>query len=239
MPSIEENLNMWDKEYTWKEDGDEWSAAWGGTEYMWQGSILPRVIRNIPCKRIVEIACGHGRISQYLLKYCEELILIDISESCIEHCRKRFAEYGHIKYFVNDGLSLDMIEDNSVDFVFSWDSLVHAEKNVLKNYLKELSKKMKIKSAGFIHHSNIGIYIENESNELTVYNSGWRAEDMTAADFAGFCFENELICKTQEIFRWSSLAFSDCISYFYKPLEFDFENEKTIVFKNYNFLNEQ
>lgn len=237
MPSIKENLNMWEKEYNWIEDGDEWSEPWGGTNYMWFGSIFPRIMKNLPCHSILEIACGHGRISQYLLKYCKELILLDLSNNCIEHCKKRFAKHKHIKYYVTDGLSMNMIEDNSIDFVFSWDSLVHAEKKVLKHYINELSKKLTKGGTGIIHHSNIGTY-RNKSNKLLVYNSGWRAEDMTAKDFVIFCKDSNLICKTQEIFRWSSLAFSDCISYFYKSAQND-NNFTTKTYINKQFINEQ
>ena len=51
-----------------------------------------------------------------------------------------------------------MVEDGSVDFAFSFDSLVHAEADVLGAYLGELARKLKPDGVGFIHHSNIGGY---------------------------------------------------------------------------------
>jgi cyclopropane fatty-acyl-phospholipid synthase-like methyltransferase len=39
------------------------------------------------------------------------------------------------------------------DFVFSFDSLVHVESDVIENYLTQLAKKLKPNGIGFIHHS--------------------------------------------------------------------------------------
>jgi len=41
----------------------------------------------------------------------------------------------HIEYFINDGRSLDMLENNSIDFAFSFDSLLHAEIDVMHAYI--------------------------------------------------------------------------------------------------------
>ena len=64
----------------------------------------------------------------------------------------------HISYYVNDGQSVDMIEDSSIDFVFSFDSLVHADTKTLEAYLKQLAVKLKPNGIGFIHHSNLNQY---------------------------------------------------------------------------------
>jgi hypothetical protein len=51
-----------------------------------------------------------------------------------------------------------MVPDDSIDFVFSFDSLVHAEADVMQAYLNQLVRKLKLNGVGFIHHSNIGEY---------------------------------------------------------------------------------
>ena len=55
--------------------------------------------------------------------HCQHLFVVDLSPACIEHCKKRFANRQNISYFTNDGRSLYMIADGSLDFVFSYDSL--------------------------------------------------------------------------------------------------------------------
>ncbi len=51
-----------------------------------------------------------------------------------------------------------MVEDGSVDFAFSFDSLVHVEAEIIAAYLKELAKKLKRGAFAFLHHSNLGTY---------------------------------------------------------------------------------
>jgi hypothetical protein len=49
-----------------------------------------------------------------------------------------------------------MIPDESVDFTFSFDSLVHVEADVLEVYLQQLASAMTKDGVGFIHESNLG-----------------------------------------------------------------------------------
>src|SRR3954468_2896420 len=131
MGDVKKNLAIWTAHWDWSQQGDEWSAWWGGTPSLWYGALLPRIHSFVPPGTILEIAPGYGRWTQYLKNLCDELVIVDLTEGCIEHCRERFADADNIEYHVNDGRSLEMVEDGSVDFVFSFDSLVHAETDVL------------------------------------------------------------------------------------------------------------
>ena len=104
MPSISENQFIWDYSYEWPEGGNEWSQPWGSAHMQWHGSILPRISAFLPARTIVEIAPGYGRWTVFLKDLCDHLILVDISERCIEECRRRFSNCTHISYFVNDGI---------------------------------------------------------------------------------------------------------------------------------------
>jgi hypothetical protein len=84
------------------------------------------------------------------------MILVDLCENCIEACKLHFSKFENVIYHVNDGVSLEMISDSSIDFVFSFDSLVHAEADVIQAYISQLAKKMKPNAVGWIHHSNAG-----------------------------------------------------------------------------------
>ena len=88
----------------------------------WYGSILPRISAFVPADTILEIAPGYGRWTAFLKDLCKRMIIVDLSEKCIDRCRQRFENLSHISYFVNDGKSLEMVVDGSVDFIFSFDS---------------------------------------------------------------------------------------------------------------------
>ena len=213
MATVEENLATWSK-WDWSHLGDEWSSSWGGTEYVWWGTIFPRIQAFVPTDSILEIGPGFGRCTQYLQNFCRKLMVVDLTEGCIAGCRKRLAGSSHISYFVNDGKSLGMIAEGSIDFVFSWDSLVHAERDVLRAYLIQLATKLKPEGAGFIHHSNLGAYRNSQTGELEVENPHWRAASMTAQLFAEYCAEVGLQCIAQEIVAWGSPIMNDCFSLF-------------------------
>lgn len=230
MPTVGENVQQWTASWDWSQRGDEWSKWWGDTPAFWFSAVLPRIHAMVPTGTILEIAPGYGRWTQYLHGLCERLMLVDLAENCIENCRRRFAEVSHIKYHVNDGRSLDMIEDASLDFVFSFDSLVHAGSDVLGSYLAQLATKLKPDGVGFIHHSNAGalkpfnalsrripaqLYGRLMRRGIAVNLTAWRDESMTAALFRAQCEEAGMRAVSQELVSWEFGGYMiDCFSVF-------------------------
>lgn len=225
MPTIEENLQEWVKIHDWTQQGEEWSLPWGRTEFLWWGTLFPRIHAFVPTDTILEIAPGFGRITHYLKDLCTNLTVVDMAEPCIEACKQRFSSCSRITYHINNGKSLDMIPDQSVDFVFSFDSLVHAESDVIEAYLSQLPRKLKPNGVGFIHHSNSGVYIPPIKKSLPPLLKGyavklsrhWRAESMTAGLFEKYCEQAGLQCIAQEITNWITKYLPlpiDCFSLF-------------------------
>jgi 2-polyprenyl-3-methyl-5-hydroxy-6-metoxy-1,4-benzoquinol methylase len=253
MPTIEENKSLWDGIYNWSNAGEEWSTAWGGSYMQWYGMILPRIRVFLPVHTILEIAPGCGRWTEFLKGFCTNLIVVDLSEKCIKACQERFANCSHISYFVNDGKSLDMIPDDTIDFVFSFDSLVHVEDTIISAYVSQFPGKLKQNGAAFIHHSNLGEYL----NYLTIQRimsraprllgilirlgifddvrSQWRAPSMTAKKMQRYAEENGLQCISQELVTWSSKrVLVDCLSTIVQKDSIWFRDNK--VFKNVSFM---
>ena len=227
MPTIDDNKIVWDGRYNWTRRGDEWSAPWGGPVMQWYGTIFPRIKSHVPTDRILEIACGYGRWTQYLKDQCKHLIVIDLSAECIQACRQRFSECSHIEYHENDGKSLDMIPDASVDFVFSFDSLVHANEAVMEAYLSQLPRLLTKDGTAFIHHSNLGEYrtryarirripnLEGLLARLGLLEKKRHGRDFSvdAGKVAALSEKHGLRCISQEIIRWrTKKMFIDCMS---------------------------
>jgi SAM-dependent methyltransferase len=217
MPEVDQNLANWSSEWDWSDRGDEWSVWWGGTPALWYGALLPRIHAFVPTGTILEIAPGYGRWTQYLKDLCDRLVIVDLTPGCIDHCRERFADATNIEYHVNDGRSLDMVEDGSVDFMFSFDSLVHAESDVLGTYLDQLARKLSPDGAGFIHHSNIAAYPRQTRlakavpgrlvgplvrRGLVINVVAWRAQSVSAESVAQQCEHAGLACTGQEKINW-------------------------------------
>ncbi|MBP7828536.1 MAG: class I SAM-dependent methyltransferase [Kiritimatiellae bacterium] len=213
---VDENKRAWDGKYHWKDGGEEWSAPWGGVSMQWFGAILPRIRAHVPAPCILEIACGYGRFTQYLKDLCERLVAVDLSGQCIEACRKRFEHCSNVECHVTDGRSLGMVADRSVDFVFSYDSLVHADEGVMASYVRELARILTDEGAAFIHHSNLAEYEPLYARiwkvpklpgllaclglpEKTLH---WRDKTVDAGKVARMAEENGLTAVSQEIVPW-------------------------------------
>jgi SAM-dependent methyltransferase len=201
---------MWNDVYAWPQQGDEWSEAWGGVSHQWWVTLFPRLHGYVPAGRILEIAPGYGRWTHYLKELCDELVIVDIAETAIAHCRERFAADPHIRAHVNDGTSLAMVADCSIDFVFTFDSLVHAEQDVMAGYLAEISKKLTADGVAFLHHSNMGAYVRGTYDPTQIH---WRAPSVSAAIVESFATQAGLSCVSQETIAWGNeTLLTDCIS---------------------------
>jgi hypothetical protein len=234
--------------YDWKDAGEEWSEAWGSSAAQWHGAIFPRIRDCLPTGTILEIAPGFGRWTNYLKDYCERLWIVDRVEECIEACRRRFAGDARLSYYVNDGRSLAMFPDNSVDFVFSFDSLVHPRREIVEAYVSQLGKKLKVGGKGFIHHSNLGEYADSMSEHLPksirkllmkakiLDRARHRDPSMTADLFRTLCEQNGLHCLRQELVNWRSRRLIDCFSIFVRDGRQ--RQSETQIARNPNFMRE-
>jgi SAM-dependent methyltransferase len=234
--------------YDWKNGGEEWSAPWGTSPAQWFGAILPRIENCLPAGTILEIAPGFGRWTHYLKDYCQQLWIVDRSVDCVEACRRRFAGEPRVRCYLNDGCSLSMIPDASVDFVFSFDSFVHPNRDVIEAYLRELGTKLKIGGKGFIHHSNFGEYANSLRERLPKVLAkplikakilDWahhRNPTMSADLFRALCSQYGLHCVSQELVNWRGRRLIDCLSLFVRSDSSEQKPTKTI--RNPNFMRE-
>jgi SAM-dependent methyltransferase len=234
--------------YDWKEAGEEWSAPWGSSAAQWAGTIFPRIRDILPTGTILEIAPGFGRWTHYLKEYCQELSIVDRSNECIEACRRRFAADSHVRCYLNDGRSLAMIADASVDFVFSFDSFVHPNADVIEAYLRELGVKLKRGGKGFIHHSNFGQYANTLRERLPKAVAkplikakilDWahhRNPGMSAELFRTMCQQHGLHCISQELVNWRGRRLIDCLSLFERTDSAS--PSATKIVRNPNFMRE-
>ena len=213
-----------------------------------KGSILPRIQSFLPTGRCLEIAPGFGRWTQFLIQQCDELIAVDLTPRCVEACQERFAGHSNFSCHLNDGRSLDMVDDGSIDFVFSFDSLVHAEASAIDSYLQQLSRKLTKDGVGFIHHSNIGRYAKSfwyrkvpliksiVRRIAPVRMTHGRAFSMTADKFENLSRNHGLCCISQELINWNMPPMIDAISVFTR--EDSLWAQENRILRNPNFMKE-
>ena len=226
MVSVNYNKKWWGQDYDWSEAGDEWSRPWGGPDAQWYGSLLPRVHRFLPTGQVLEIACGFGRWTQFLKDQCEGLTGVDLSEKCIDACRERFADDSRLRFLTNDGTTVPEVADASIDFIFSFDSLVHVDQETIAAYLREFRRVLKPEGAAFIHHSNLGgssgiarqfrkvPKVGGAFRRLHVLDNLWGRDFGVSAESVASSAESAgLRCIGQETIPWTTRrTMLDCIS---------------------------
>lgn len=208
----------------WKDDGECWSNEFGGTDKLWQDIIYPKIQPYLK-GNVLEIAPGYGRITRKVLEHASSLSIVDMNKPCIDYCRERFKDKDNMQYFVNDGLSLREMENNSYDFIFSWDSFVHMQKYVIESYLKDISKKLKSGGYGAIHHGNVG----GGSDDYSFQNLSGRS-NFNADLFKEMCEKYGMEVVDQHAFEFGTVF--DIISIFRKKADNDTEKEMRKVSKS-------
>lgn len=206
MPDLAWNKGTWDSRYPWQDQGEEWSSTWGGSEAQWFGCIFPRLHRFLPARRILEIAPGFGRWTRFLVPACDEFVGIDLAAKCTEACRARFASARHARFLTNDGYSLEAAGDSGFDLVFSFDSLVHAEHDVLTAYVPQIIARLSPKGAAFLHHSNLLAYGN------TIGAPHGRAMTVSADIVADLVRRANGAVLVQEIVNWGGDHLIDCLT---------------------------
>lgn len=208
-----EEQRLWNNEHLWSVDGHEWSKSFGTTEDLWNNEIFDK-IKEFRGKKILEIAPGFGRITQFLSILASELLVVDLNPTCIEKTKSKLKHHV-LAYFVNDGKSIPKVRDNSQDLVFSFDSFVHMHANVTEEYIKEIYRVLKPGGQAFIHHS--WFY---GGNDESFKNIAGRA-NMSPEIFKDLVEQNNMIIISQDTIQFEPKGLwngTDCISIFRKPI---------------------
>jgi len=221
MGSVNDNKTRWNRKFKQfldnNNEGEHWSISWGNPLIQWYSTIYPRICDYLPSDSILEIGAGLGRWSTFLKYYTDELILNDISDVSIKHLKNKFDGKSNVKIIKGDGYKINDVHKNSIGFVFSFDSLVHCEIDVIKSYLESIHDILTMNGHGFIHHSNLNAC----SSDLKFKReNSWRGATVSATALQEHLRDSTLSLIQQELIDWSnSIELIDCFSVIKKQVE--------------------
>jgi SAM-dependent methyltransferase len=196
--------NTWD----WGGKGEEWTPS-----AEWKESVVSTFIdpHYKDTDTVLEIGPGAGRWTEFLLKRCKRLVAVDISESCVNECRKRFAAYETAAFHVGSGSDLAFVPSGTIDGVWSFDVFVHINRPQFAAYLAEFARVLRPGGVGIIHHGGSG-----------GMDGGWRS-DVTLADVDKFLQQSGLE-RDRQVQSWidggtkhEAGLYKDYITIFRKP----------------------
>lgn len=189
MDNIEWNKSRWGDASAWEHEFKQ-GYAWGGREYVEQWfrhHVLPWIPKTQPVAAL-EIACGMGRFTEQLAMHVQRIHAIDLSEVCVAGCRKRFIGNPDIEVSLTDGKTLP---EGKFQLIVSFDSLVHADIDVIAAYLRQAPDRLTPGGTVVIHHAN---HPDLASSRMDVDHQRVQAIIRDIPDLA---------LNSQTLFRWA------------------------------------
>jgi ubiquinone/menaquinone biosynthesis C-methylase UbiE len=196
------------------EHAENYLATFWGEE-----SIFRKMFKQLDCKLIVELACGHGRHVPKYINDAQTITLIDVNDENIKFCKNRFNNEKKIEYIITEtGNNFGHIPDNSKTAIFCYDAMVHFELIDIFYYLQDAFRILKAQGKILFHHSNFS------ANPGSFYqkNPHWR-NYMSADIFTYLAVRSGFNIISQNLISWGAgeqLTYNiDCLSLCQKPIK--------------------
>jgi ubiquinone/menaquinone biosynthesis C-methylase UbiE len=181
-----ESQKLWPERWVKMGDPDYSSKGWGFVDRinpaLGDYSKIKNVLEN-KCanKNTLEIGCLDGKWSEVVIKNSLSLILVDLTDALLPLLKKKFGS--KISFYKTSGNELTGIPSNSIDLIFSIDSLVRVpDKSYISDYLSDFKRVLTQGGEIFIHlpcH-------EIEGSKIRGFTK------LSIKDISSFCSENNL-----------------------------------------------
>jgi len=87
--------------------------------------------------RFLDFGCGPGRIVKTVAPRVKEYVGVDVSAGLLSIAKEHHAEYTNVAFIQCNGVDLQGIDDNSVDFLYERLVFIHIRKEHIIHYLDE------------------------------------------------------------------------------------------------------
>lgn len=178
----------------------------------WRDFVLP-VIGDLNYRAVVDIAAGRGRNTRKLLKRADLVWCVDINPENIAALEDEFRNDPRVTVLQTDGISLQGIEDISLDLAFSFDSMVHFDVPVVLAYVEECYRVLQPDGHAFLHFSN---HTANPGGDFRT-NPHWR-NFMGTALFGHLAIRAGFEVISLYTVPWGGVPDLDGIALLHKPM---------------------
>lgn len=130
-----------------------WRTDWDVSDFLESGRkdyerlvspVLDRIGFSPSGKTMLELGCGAGRMTQAFAARLDRVIALDVSGEMLNRARKMAKGVQNVEWIQANGLDLEGVASNSVDFVFSYLVLQHLpDEKTVSGYIRELLRVLK------------------------------------------------------------------------------------------------
>jgi SAM-dependent methyltransferase len=182
-------------------------AAASHMDQQWKTLIGP-ILAHYPIdySRTIDFAAGYGRNTRKLLEAgAGHVTMVDVNPECVAHLETNFPR-DRTSVVLNDGAGLVSLDTSAFTFLYTFDSMVHFDLEIVISYIPEFARVLKPGAHAFVHHSN---YSANPGGDFR-QNPHWR-NFMSAAIFKHIAVRSGFDVIQQETFSWGEPDI-DCIT---------------------------
>lgn len=168
MPSIEWNRQFGEDVGRLRDGERYWGDRWGPPE---SSPVLQRILERFllpfvsPARTALEIGSGGGRFTQFLLPF-RKVYCADLNPQMFEYLRQRFPDADHLEFVLTPGDDLPNVPEGSIDFLWSFGTVVHIEEPELVGYLEAIKRVLSPDARATIHYSDKDKEEARRSDEL-------------------------------------------------------------------------
>ena len=150
---------------------DVYGLEWGDPEtveplgYVRDHFLMPYLSPNTT---VVEIGPGGGRWTRYMLN-TKHIYAVDYHQELLNELKSNL-DATNITYVKNNGDDFPQINDESIDFLFSFGTFVHLEVEIIGRYLQNMKRLLK-------HDSNVVIQYADKTKPMAKKLDGFFSEN--------------------------------------------------------------
>jgi ubiquinone/menaquinone biosynthesis C-methylase UbiE len=146
----------WGKFYLASDSRDSFSDSWGKVDQFNEGLGDYRIVKtkivsmNKRLVSVLEIGCLYGKWSEVLVENFDEVHLMDLTDDLLPTLVKKFGD--KFTFHTTRGSELKSLDDDSIELIFSMDSLVRVPNSkYILDYLIEFKRVLKKRGEVYVH----------------------------------------------------------------------------------------
>ena len=93
--------------------------------------------------KVLDLACGMGRTCKWVAPYVDEYVGVDFIPEMIKKAKEYNSEFKNARFVVNDGKTLNVLNVDYFDLIYSELAFQHMLKSVQESYVNEIFRVLK------------------------------------------------------------------------------------------------
>lgn len=135
-------------------------------------------------KEVLDAACGEGYGSKILSSVAKSVVGLDISKDTIKRANVNYGDSDNLSYICGSITNMDMIQDNSIDVVVSFETIEHVGEEEQRKFLKEIKRVLRTSGILIMSTPNKRIY-----SDLYNYHNEFHIKEFYQEEFFEFLKE--------------------------------------------------